>query len=210
MPQADIPHELTLQWEMTGDTWDHWVRGLGHRTPDQVVSDGLRAIQEDAGKRRDIARRAKNIGRPTGPTTTQTSEESPKHTLAVTVPSREWQSAMRDVDGGEQSLRSEQLLAGIIMEDESWSPPRDAEYPLRTVEDEQVLADDVRREQSAGWHDADLVRGMSSLLTRRTPRELSLKTRELRLLKWAVAGAVASGVGTGIHAVVAVWSSMFG
>ena len=195
---------------MTGDTWDHWVRGLGRRTPDEVVGDGLRAIREGSGKRGDIARRAKNVGRPTGSSATEIDEEGPKHTVAVTVPSREWQSAMRDVDGGEQSLRSEQLLAAIIMEDESWSPPSDAEYPLRTSEDEQALADAVRRQQSAGWHDADLVRGMSSLSTRRTPRELSFKTRELRLLRLAVAGALASGVGTGIHAIVAVWQSLPG
>ena len=56
------------------------------------------------------------------------AEEAPRHEISVTVASQRWQTAMRKVDGGEEGLRSEELLAAIILSDESWAPPEDAEY----------------------------------------------------------------------------------
>ena len=107
MTREDISHEITLQWEMTGDSWDHWVRGLGQRTPDEVVMDGLREIRENVQNGGTIAKRAKSLGLGRVHPTSQTSDRGPKRTVAVTVASRQWQLAMSLVDGGEQSLRSE-------------------------------------------------------------------------------------------------------
>ena len=185
------------------------MRGLGRRTVDDVIADGLRDIEKSDRKREAIGKWAKSLGANRGRGRTTLEEDAPQHEISVTVASQEWQTAMSRVDDGEQDLRSEELLTPIILSDESWAPPEDATYATGDDEDDKELADAVKRAKSAGWHHDDLVVSLSSLSTRRMPREVALRDREIRLLKWAVGGAVASAVGTGILSIIAAWGAFF-
>ena len=151
------------------------MRGLGPRTVDDVIANGLRDIDENGRKRETIARWAKSLAANRGRTRTTLAEEAPRHEMGVTVASQRWQSALCNVDNSEQDVRSDELLAAIILSDESWAPPEDAEYAAGTDEADKVLANAVKRGASAGWHHDDLVVGLSSLSTRRMPREISLR-----------------------------------
>ena len=208
MNEEEISHGITLKWKMSGESWDHWMRGLGQRTVGDVITNGLRDIEENGCKRETIARWAKSLAANRRMTRTTLAEEAPRHEISVTVASQRWQTALSNVDDGEQDLRSEELLAAIILSDESWAPPEDAEYAAANEADDKVLGDAVRREESAGWHHDDLVVSLSSLSTIRMPREISLRNKEMRLLVWVVSAAVASAIGTGILAVIGVWDAL--
>ena len=207
MNTNEISRGITLQWKISGACWNHWMRGLGRRTVDDVIADGLRNIEKSDRKRADIEKWAKSLGANRGRERATLEEDAPQHEISVTVPSQQWQSAMSKVDDGEQDLRSEELLTAIILSDESWAPSEDATYAAGDDEDGKELADAVKRAKSAGWHHDDLVVSLSSLSSRRTPREVALRDREIRILKWAVGGAVMSAVGTGILAIIAVWGA---
>ena len=61
MNGKEISHGITLQWKMSGESWDHWMRGLGHRTVEDVIANGLRDIEEKRRKRETIAGWAKSL-----------------------------------------------------------------------------------------------------------------------------------------------------
>ena len=208
MNREDPSHEITLNWKMRGGGWDHWIRGLGRRTVEDVISDGLRDIQEKTGRREVIAKRAGAIGTNRGREKARTGEEPPRHEISVTVTSQQWQTAMSEVDAGEQYLRSGHLLAAIIFSDESWMEREDAEHSAGSEDEYKGLGEAVTRGLSASDHEDDVVESLLSVSTRRVPREISLKKREMRLLTWAVGGAVASGIGTGILAAIGVWNTL--
>ena len=208
MNREDLSHEITLKWKMRREGWDHWVRGLGRRTVEDVITDGLRDIQEKTGRREVIAQRAKEIGTNRGREQARIAEEPPRHEISVTVASQRWQVAMSEVDAGEQYLRSGELLAAIIFSDDSWRERRDAEHSAGSENEYKGLGEAVTRGMSASDHEDDVVESLLSVSTRRVPTEISLKKREIRLLTWAVVGAVTSGIGTGILAAIGVWKTL--
>lgn len=191
----EISHGITLQWKMSEASWDHWVRGLGQRTFDDVITNGLRDIKENGGKGKYIARWARNLAANNIPCRKETmhTEEMLPHEISVTVTSRLWHTAMNKVGSPDQEVRSANLLAAIILADESWSRSDDEQW----------------RQGDAGWHQDDLVANLSSLSTRKMSREISLRHREICLLVWAVGGAVVSAVGTGILAIIEVWKALY-
>ena len=197
MTREDRKHGTTFRWTMTEECWSHWLRGLGERTVDEVIADGLREIMEGTNRGTRIQEQARQFGanRRNGIARNPIAEPDLCHDVSVTVPSRLLNKGLAKADGGDQDLRTSELLAAIILRDRSWSPPIDRKS--------ETGNDDAMRQESAGWNDAALVASLSSLTSRNVPTEMSLRGRELNLL-WAIAA------GTLVSAAAAVVLASYG
>ena len=59
MTREDRKHGTTFRWTMTEECWSHWLRGLGERTVDEVIADGLREIMEGTNRGTRIQEQAR-------------------------------------------------------------------------------------------------------------------------------------------------------